>query len=194
MRRIVLLAAALTLVAVPQSAHGQLYGGFIMAGQGGGGTDLVDDRVAVDMAYTVEVGERTGPYLGGRYVLGIHWLRADEQAFRERYGGTVEGGGGTLYDTGADIEVGYGLGVLRVYGFTGIHYYQQFHKPATVQSGGEEVEVFSRRHQTITEALGAGVVLRLTDEGALVGEWYRGGGDDGVMRLSGTRFGLRWAW
>ncbi len=194
MRRIVFLAAALTLAAATQSAHAQLHGGFIMAGQGGGGADLVDARLALDMAYTVEVGERTGPYVGGRYVFGIHWLRADEQAFRERYGGTVEGGGGTLYDTGADIEVGYGLGVLRVYGFTGIHYYQQFHQPATVRSGGQEVEVFSRRHETIAEALGAGVLLRLTDEGALVGEWYRGGGDDGVMQLSGTRFGLRWAW
>lgn len=194
MRRIVLLAAALSLAAAPQSAHAQSHGGFIMAGQGGGGTDLVDARAALDMAYTVEVGGRRGPYVGGRYVFGIRWLRADEQAFRERYGGTVTGGGGTLYDTGADIEVGYGLGVLRVYGFTGIHYYQQFHRPATVRSGGQEVEVLSRRAETIAEALGAGVLLRLTDEGALVGEWYRGGGDDGVMRLAGTRFGLRWAW
>jgi hypothetical protein len=196
MRRIVLLAAALSLAAVPRSAHAQhAHGGFLMAGRGGGGTDLVDAGPAVDMAYTIEVGERTGPYVGGRSVLGIHWLRADEEAFRERYGsGTVRGGGGTLYDTGADIEVGYGLGVLRVYGFAGIHYYQQFHKPATVQANGEEVEVFSRRREAITEAYGGGVQLRLTDEGAIVGEWYRGGGDDGVMRLSGTRFGLRWAW
>lgn len=195
MRRIVLLAAALSLASVPQPAHTQhAHGGFIMAGRGGGGTDLVDAGLGVDMAYTVEVGERTGPYVGGRYVLGIHWLRANEQGFRERYGGSVEGGGGTLYDTGADIEVGYGIGVLRVYGFTGIHYYQQFHNPATVQAGGGEVEVFRRRRETIANARGVGVQLRLTDEGALVGEWYRGGGDDGVMRLSGTRFGLRWAW
>lgn len=196
MRCIVLPLGILGLLAsAPAPAAGQhAYGGFIMVGQGGGGTDLVDTRIAVDMAYTIEVGERTGPYLGGRSVLGIHWLRADEDAFRERYGGTVEGGGGTLYDTGADVEVGYGVGVLRAYGFAGIHYYQQFHDPATVRSGGEEVEVFSRRREALTSAYGAGVQLRLTDEGALVGEWYRGGGEDGVMRLSGTRFGLRWAW
>jgi hypothetical protein len=191
MRRIVLLAAVLS--AVPHSAHTQhAHGGFVMAGQGGGGTDLVDARLGVDLAYTVEVAGRTGPYVGGRYVLGIHRLRADEQGFRERYGGTVEGGGGTLYDTGADIEVGYGAGVLRLYGFAGIHYYQQFQEPATVRTDDEEVEVFRRRRETITDARGVGLQLRLTDEGAVVGEWYRGGGRDGVMRLSGTRFGLRW--
>jgi hypothetical protein len=195
MRGIVLLAAALLLAAVPRPADAQhAHGGFIMAGQGGGGTDLVDARLGVDMAYTVEVGERTGPYVGGRSVLGIHWLRADEQAFRARYGGTVDGGGGTLYDTGADIEVGYGAGVLRLYGFAGIHYYQQFQEPATVRTDAEDIEVFRRRRETLTDARGAGVQLRLTDEGAIVGEWYRGGGKDGVMRLSGTRFGLRWAW
>jgi hypothetical protein len=195
MRRIALFAAALSLAAVSTPAHAQhAHGGFIMAGQGGGSTDLVRAGFGVDMAYTLEVGERTGPYVGGRSVFGVHWLRADEEGFLERYGGPVEGGGGTLYDTGADIEVGYGLGVLRVYGFTGIHYYQQFHSPATVQRGGEELEVYRRRDEMIGNARGVGVQLRLTDEGAVVGEWYRGGGDDGVMRLSGARFGLRWAW
>lgn len=195
MRRIVLLGAALSLAAVSTPAHAQhAHGGFIMAGQGGGSTDLVRAGFGVDMAYTLEVGERTGPYVGGRSVFGIHWLRADEEGFLERYGGPVEGGGGTLYDTGADIEVGYGAGVLRVYGFTGIHYYQQFQAPATVQRGSEELEVYRRRRDMIGNARGVGVQLRLTDEGAVVGEWYRGGGDDGVMRLSGARFGLRWAW
>jgi hypothetical protein len=194
MRRIAFLSAILSLTIAPHAAAQHAHGGFIMAGQGGGGTDLVNAHLGLDMGYTVEVGERTGPYVGGRSVLGIHWLRADEQGFRKRYGGAVEGGGGTLYDTGVDLEVGYGADVLRVYGFTGIHYYQQFHAPATVRSGEEEVEVFRHKREAIGNASGAGVQLRLTDEGALVGEWYRGGGGNGVMRLSGTRFGLRWAW
>jgi hypothetical protein len=196
MRPILLFIALGSLAIAPGAAQAQhAHGGFLMVGRGGGGTELVDAGYSVDMAYTIEVGERTGPYLGGRYVLGIHFLRADEQGFRDLYGGEVEGGGGTLYDTGADVEVGYGIGVLRAYGFGGIHYYQQFHDPATVQSGGGEAqEVYVRKRETIGAARGVGVQLRLTDEGALVGEWYRGGGDDGVMRLSGTRFGLRWAW
>jgi len=193
MRRIHLLAAFALLAGTSGTAAAQhAHGGFIMAGQGGGGTELVNARAGVNMGYTLEVGERTGPYLGGRTVLGIHWLRADEEGFRARYGGTVEGGGGTLYDTGADLEAGYGVGVVRAYGFVGIHYYQQFHAPATVASGGGEIDVYRRKRETIGEAYGAGVQLRLTDEGAILGEWYRGGGDDGVMRLSGTRFGLRW--
>lgn len=171
MRRIILLAAALWAAYVPQAAQAQFErGGYLMAGQSGGGGGLVDARFGVDMAYTVEAGGRNGPYVGGRGTLGIHWLRADEEAFRELYGGEVEGGGGTLYDTGADVEVGFGAGVLRVYGFTGIHYYQQFQDPATVRSGGEETEVTSRRRETIGNASGAGVLLRIADTGGLVVE------------------------
>lgn len=196
MRRILLLVLLSSIAGSSPLAAQHAHGGFVMLGSGGGSTELVDAGLALDMAYTIEVGDRTGPYLGGRYVFGLHRLTADEQGFRERYGGeVVEGGGGTLYDTGGDVEAGYGVGVLRVYGFTGIHYYQQFHGLATVrQAGGEEVEVLRRKRETIGNASGAGVQLRLTDEGALVGEWYRGGGQDGVMRLSGMRFGLRWAW
>jgi hypothetical protein len=196
MRRSVLLAAVLSIASIPAAAGAQhAHGGFVMAGQGGGGTELVDSRFSVDAGYTIEVGGRHGPYLGGRYTFGLRQLRPDEQALRDRYGdgtGTVEGGGGTLYDTGADIEIGYGMGVVRVYGFTGIHYLQQFHNPATVRSGGEEVEVITRRRDSISNGRGLGVHLRLTDTGALVAEHYRGGGEDGVMRISGTRFGLRW--
>lgn len=196
MRRIVLSAAVLSSVIIPGAAAAQYaHGGFLMWGQGTGATELVDERFGVDMGYTIEVGGRHGAYLGGRSTLGIHPLRANEQGLRDRYGdgtGTVEGGGGTLYDTGADIEIGYGMGVVRVYGFTGIHYLQQFHNPVTVRSGGDEVEVITRRRDSISHGLGAGVQLRLTDTGAVVAEHYRGGGEDGVMRISGTRFGLRW--
>lgn len=198
MRRIVLLAAVLFLAFDPVSAAGQhAHGGFLVAGQGAGATELADAGFSWAGGYTIEVGDRHGPYLGGRYTFGMHRLRADQQALRDRYGdggGDVSGGGGTLYDTGGDIELGYGMGVLRVYGFTGIHYYQQFHQPATVRSGNDEVEVNSRRRESISNGRGVGVLLRLTDTGALVGEWYRGGGEDGVMRISGARFGLRWAW
>jgi hypothetical protein len=196
MRGIVLLAAAVSLVAVPNILPAQhAHGGFIMGGSGGGSSEFLEARGSLDMGYTLEVGERTGPYVGGRSVLGIHWLGANDEGFRDRYGaGEVRAGGGTLYDTGADIEVGYGVGVVRVYGFAGIHYYQQFHKPATFVTDDEDIEVFVRRRDALTSARGVGAQLRLTDEGAVVAEWYRGGGVDGVMRLSGTRFGLRWAW
>jgi hypothetical protein len=196
MRRIVFIAAVLSTTLIARTAFAQhAHGGFIVAGRGGGATDLVEAGWGVDMGYTIEVGDRHGPYVGGRYTFGLHQLRADQQGFRDRYGdgtGTVEGGNGTLYDTGGDIEVGYGAGVLRVYGFTGIHYLQQFQKPATVQSGGEEVEVITRRRDSISNGRGLGVQLRLTETGALVAEHYRSGGEDDVMRISGTRFGLRW--
>ncbi|HYR06442.1 MAG TPA: hypothetical protein VEQ60_01660 [Longimicrobium sp.] len=196
MRRIVFIAAVLSTTFIARTAVAQhAHGGFIVAGRGAGATELVDADWGVDMGYTIEVGDRHGPYLGGRYTFGLHQLRADQQGFRDRYAngtGTVEGGSGTLYDTGGDIEIGYGAGVLRVYGFTGIYYLQQFQKPATIQSGGEEVEVITRRRETITNGRGLGVQLRLTETGALVAERYRSGGEDGVMRISGTRFGLRW--
>ena len=195
MRRIVLLAAALSAL-LPAAASAQhAHGGFVTVGQGGGGTALLAPRFSVDMGYVVEVSEGDGPYVGGRYTLGIHRLRADAAGYQARFGpGEVTGGDGTLYDTGGDIEAGYQLGVLRVYGFTGIHFYQQYQDPAVVRAGGDEQEVITRARQTIANGRGAGVQLRLTPEGSLVGEWYRGGGGDGVMRISGARFGLRWAW
>ena len=198
MRRIILLSAVLSVALVHPAAGAQFArGGFVMAGQGSGGTAFMQPRFSVDLGYTVEVSEGDGPYFGARYTLGMHRFRADEQALRDQFTGgtgTVEGGGGTLYDTGGDVEVGFVVSVVRLYGFTGIHYYQQYHDPATVRSGADEVEVTSRRRESISNGRGVGVHLRLTDTGAVVAEWYRGGGQDGVMRLSGTRFGLRWAW
>jgi hypothetical protein len=198
MRRIVLLSAALSLVLLPGALTAQFArGGFLIAGQGGGRTQFMQPRFSVEGGYVIEASEGDGPYFGGRSSLGMHRFRADDQALLEQFGdgdGSIEGGGGTLYDTGIDVEVGYVLSVLRLYGFTGIHYYQQYHDPAVVRSGADEVEVSSRRRESIANGRGVGVHLRLTDTGAVVAEWYRGGGQDGVMRLSGTRFGLRWAW
>lgn len=198
MRRIVLLSAALFLALVPSTLAAQFaYGGYLVAGQGGGRAAYMQPRFSVEGGYVIEASEGDGPYFGARSSLGMHRFRADEQALREQFGegaATVEGGGGTLYDTGVDVEVGYVVRVLRVYGFTGIHYYQQFHELAVVRSGNHEVQVDSRRRETLANGRGIGVHLRLTDTGAVVAEWYRGGGQDGVMRLSGTRFGLRWAW
>jgi hypothetical protein len=198
MRRSVLLPAVLSLVLAPAAASAQFAsGGFVMAGRGGGGTALIEPRFSVEGGYVLEASEGDGLYFGGRYTLGMHRFRADEQGLRNVYGdgtGTVKGGGGTLYDTGGDVEVGFALSVVRVYGFTGIHYYQQYHDPATIHSGDDEVEVIRPRRESISSGRGVGIHLRLTDTGAAVAEWYRGGGEDGVMRLSGTRFGLRWAW
>lgn len=196
MRRISLLAAVLSVAFIQDTAAAQhAHGGFAMWGQGGGGTELVDSRFSLDAGYTIEVGGRHGPYLGGRYTFGLRQLRPDEEALRERYGNgtsTVEGGSGTLYDTGGDIEIGYGFGVARVYGFTGIHYLQQFQEPVIIHSGGDAVEIFNRRRESISNGRGYGVQLRLTDIGAVVAEHYRNGGEDGVMRISATRFGVRW--
>ena len=198
MRRILLLPAVLSLALTPAAAGAQFAtGGFVMAGQGAGRTAFMEPRFNVELGYVAEVSEGDGPYFGARYTLAMHRFRANEQALRDEFGGgagTVEGGGGTLYDTGGDVEVGWQLSVLRVYGFTGLHYYQQYHDPAVVRTGSEEVDVTTRRREDIANGRGVGVHLRLTDTGAVVAEWYRGAGKDGVMRLSGTRFGLRWAW
>jgi len=195
MRRIVLLAAALSLAAAPRHLHGQFaQGGFLMAGVGGGATTLLQTRGFIEMAYLVEAGDLTGPYVGGRSVLGVRWLRNDPQGFESVYDhGPIRDGGGTFYDTGIDVEMGYGVGMVRAYGFVGGHYYQLFQNPATVEAEDGEIDVSSRRRETLAPAWGAGVQLHLTPDGALVAEWYRGG-DDEVMRISGTRFGLRWAW
>jgi hypothetical protein len=61
MRRLllfVMLSSMATSRAHAQHAHG----GFVMLGQGGGGTELVDAGLGLHMAYTLEAGGRTGPY------------------------------------------------------------------------------------------------------------------------------------
>lgn len=196
MRRILLLAAALA-AALPSGVRAQMaQGGFVALGQGGGGTALLAPRFSLDAGYLVEVGEGDGPFLGARYTFGLHRLRVDQEGYRALFRAeVVEGGEGTLYDTGGDVEAGIAVGVLRVYGFAGIHFYQQFQSPAVLRDGEGEHEVFTHSRQTLALGRGVGVELRVPGTGGgLMGEWYRGGGDDGVMRISGARFGLRWAW
>jgi hypothetical protein len=195
MRRIVLLAAVLSLALVPARVAAQrASSGFVLGGKGGGGTELMEPDYAVYVGIARENGDAHGLYLASRYTLGMHRLRADEQGLLDRYGdgtGTVEGGGGTLYDAGADVEVGYGIGGVRVYGFTGLHYYRQSHEDATVQSGGQEVRAVVEDADAWANARGAGVQLRWNESASVVAELYQGGDADGVMRIDGPRFGVR---
>lgn len=196
MRPILLLVAVLSLALVPADAAAQrAHSVFLVAGEGGGGTELMDPEYAVNVGYTREYGDAYGPYWGARYTFGMHRLTANEQALRDHYGdgtGTVSGGGGTLYDTGADVEVGYGVGGVRAYGFTGIHYYRQSHEDVTLQSGGGEVRAVTGRSDAFANSRGLGVQLRWSERASAVAEWYRGGGQDGIMRIDGARFGVRW--
>lgn len=195
MRRIFLLSAALSIALVPAGAAAQrASSGFLLGGKGGGGTELMEPEYAVDAGYVREFGDAYGLYLGTRYTLGMHRLRADEQALLDRYGdgtGTVEGGGGTLYDAGAEVEVGYGIGGVRVYGFTGLHYYRQSHEDVTVHSGSGDVRAVIDDADAFANARGAGVQLRWNRGASVVAELYQGGGADGVMRIDGPRFGVR---
>ena len=196
MRPVVLLLAALAVAADASAAAAQVWhGGFVQAGRGGAGTELYAPRFALEGGYTAEVGDRVGPWVGGRYTFGIHWLRADADGFARRYGGgAVDGGDADVLDTGVDVEVGYGFGAVRAYGFAGIHYLRQSQEAATIAAPGGDVEVRDRRSVSLAEGYGAGVQLYLVDRSGITAEWYRTGGDDGVMRLDGLRFGLRWAW
>jgi hypothetical protein len=197
MRSIFLVASVLSLTLVPAGAAAQrAHSVFLVAGEGGGGTEVMEPEYAVNVGYTREFGDAYGPYWGARYTFGMHRLRADEQALRDRYGagtGTVSGGGGTLYDTGGDVEVGYGVGGVRAYGFAGIHYYRQSHEDVTLQSGGGGVvRVVTGRSDAFANSRGLGVQLRWNESASAVAEWYRGGGHDGIMRIDGVRFGVRW--
>lgn len=196
MRLIFLVSSVLAFALVPWAVGAQARGGFLMAGEGGGGTELMEPHYAVNAGYTREFGDAYGPYLGARYTFGMHRLRADVQALRDHYGdgtGTVDGGDGTLYDTGGDVEVGYGIGGVRAYGFAGIHYYRQFQEAVTLESGGEQVKATTPRLDAISAAHGLGLQLRWNEKSSVVAEWYRGGGSDGIMRIDGARFGVRWS-
>jgi hypothetical protein len=196
MRPILLLSAVLSLALVrADAAAQQAHSVYLLAGSGGGESGVMEPDYAIDAGYTREFGDAYGTYVGARYTLGMHRLRANEQALLDRYAdgtGTVKGGGGTLYDTGADVELGYGIGGVRVYGFTGIHYYRQSHEPVTLQSGGREVRVVTGRSDAFANSRGLGLQLRWNESASVVAEWYQGGGADDVMRIDGPRFGARW--
>lgn len=195
MRSISVVSAVLALALVPAGAAAQRsHAAFLVAGEGGGGTGLMEPHYAVNAGYVREVGDAYGPYWGTRYTFGMHRLRADEQALLDHYGdgtGTVTGGGGTLYDMGADLEAGYGIGGVRAYGFTGIHYYRQSHEDVTVQSGSGTARAVVDDRDAFANSRGLGLQLRWNENASVVAEWYRGGGKDGVMRLEGARFGVR---
>lgn len=196
MRSIILLSAVLALALVPAGAAAQqAISAYLLGGRGGGGTETMEPEYAFDAGFTRENGDAYGLYSGVRYTFGMHRLRADQQALLDRYGdgtGTVEGGGGTLFDTGADVEMGYGIGGVRVYGFTGLHYYRQSHEDVTVQSGNGDVRVVTGHSDAFANSRGLGLQLRWNQTASVVAELYRGGGADGVMRVSGPRFGVRW--
>lgn len=195
---ILVVVPLLALLAAPPAAAQVARGGFVSYAADGGGTALAEGRFAWHVGYTVEETSQGGLHIGARYLVGMHLLRANPEAYRERYGeGTLEGGGGSLTDTGADVEVGVKLGPLRPYAFTGYHYYRQSSDAATITRGADTVEVPFRRHQGFSRASGYGAVLLLTGSSGVFAERFRGGGgggEDGVMRAAGTRFGLRYAW
>jgi hypothetical protein len=196
MRPLLPLACALALCAAAADAAAQsLRGGMVSYGRGGGSTELTEPRFALHAGYTVGGTGPSGAYAGARYLLGAHWLRADPSAYASRHGaGEVEGGGGTLYDTGIDVELGWKLGPVRPYWYTGYHYHQQFLEPATVATAGGTVEVPSQRRQSFSRGGGYGVVLLVSGGNGFFAERFRGGGEDGVMEVDAVRFGLRYAW
>lgn len=193
MRNLLLVAAL--LLAAPPAGTQVMRGGLVSYAPDGGGTELADGRFAWHAGYTVEATAPSGIYLGVRYLLGMHFLRANADEYRARYGeGTLEGGGGSLTDTGVDVELGVKVGPLRPYVVTGYHYYRQSSDPATITRGADTVDVPFRRGQSFSRAGGYGAVLLLTASSGVFAERFRGGGEDGVMRASGTRVGLRYAW
>jgi hypothetical protein len=195
MRRALLAAALATLPAAGAAAQAER-GVLAAYGTGGGSTETTEPRFTLHAAYVAGGTGPTGAYAGIRYAVGLHVLRADPAEHLARAGveeGAVAGGAGTLLDTGADVEVGWKLGPLRPYWFTGYHYYRQTVDPATVTADGTRTEVEGERAAAFARSRGYGAVLLLSGSSGLFAERYRGAGRGGVMQVSGTRFGIRLA-
>lgn len=193
MRLALLLATLAACTPVAGAAQAQR-GVFASYAADGGSTALTEPRFALHTGYTVGGTGPSGAYAGARYVAGAHWLGAGEDALAERYGaGEVQGGGGTLYDTGVDVELGWKLGPVRPYWYRGYHYHRQTLYAATVTTATETVPVPAEQSQRFGRSGGYGALLLLSGGSGAFAERFTGGGGE-VMEVSGVRFGLRFAW
>ncbi|HWK89423.1 MAG TPA: hypothetical protein VNP72_05485 [Longimicrobium sp.] len=194
MRRLPFLLAAV-LAAAPAHVDAQYSGGFVAGGRGEPGTALHRPNFTLYAGYLAELSEGSGPWLAARYGLGLYSVKANADGYAAVYGpGTLVGGDATVTDTGFDVQAGWAAGPVRAYGLIGIHYLSQSQEETLYTTGGEEYDVTPRGRYTLTGARGVGVELIVVGNNGFFAEYYHTGSDDGVMKLEGMRFGLRYAW
>jgi hypothetical protein len=192
--RLALLLALLVSAAATEAAAQVQRGVFASYSRDGGSSELTEPRFAVHAGYAVGGAGPSGAYAGARYVVGAHLLRAGEAAYAERWGaGEVEGGGGMVYDTGKDVELGWKVGPVRPYWYTGYHYHRQTLDAATLTTSSATVDLPMERTQGFARGGGYGAMLLLSGGSGVYAERFRGGGGE-VMEVDGIRFGLRLAW
>jgi hypothetical protein len=192
------LAAALAgwFLAPPAPAPAQSHrGAFLSYAQGGGEGGLSASRGAAHAGYAIGATAPTGIFVGARYLVGVHRLDADAAAYAREHGeGDVLGGGGHLVGAGVDAEIGVRLGPVVPYAFSGYHYLVQTVEAAVVGEGDGTIELPAARARGFAPARGVGVAILTAGGTGAFAERFRGGGRGGVMRVEGTRFGLRYAW
>lgn len=190
-----LLAAVLVaLAAAPAAAQPARSILLAVVVDGGGSTETTEPRFAGQAGYAVEETAGSGLSIGARYVVGVHALSGRVGPDSEA-GPGVTGNGGWLVDTGVDAEVGWRLGPLRPYGYTGYHYYRQRIEEGLCGSCEPgDPRVAARRDEGFARASGYGLSVDVSSWGAFYAERFRGGGRSGVMRLDGIRAGIRFGW
>ncbi len=190
--RPVLAAALLALAVSPAAAQTERTLLAALVVDGGGSTETTRPRVAAQAGYAIEETAGSGLSIGARYVLAAHLLSADAAAYRELEGASVvSGGDGWLMQTGVDAEIGWKLGPLRPYGYTGYHYHRQRVEAVVCACPEGAREIPGERHQGFARSTGYGLVVELGARGALYAERFRGGDRHGLMRLEGIRAGVR---
>jgi hypothetical protein len=185
--RPLLVALALAALVPPvgaQTARGLVVGG----GEARGASGLLSAAEGGRAGWVVEATGPRGAFVAARYLAGVTRLQPDADAWSARYGAAPStGGGGLLIETGVEVEAGWTIGPVRPYLHRGYLSRWQRQDAATVETSA----VPSEGRHAFSSTRGQGVALVLGGGMGVFAERFRHGGAEGVMALSGTRFGVR---
>lgn len=195
MRRGFLVMAAMLLAAPAQGQSTRL--GFIAAGRGDTQDRLLDSRLTVVAGYEQHFGGASGPQIGLRSMAGYTRFALDEAAYLDSVqveDGHVDGGEASRSDSGIDGLLGYRAGPVEGYGWYGVHLYRDLRENVTVNGTTERTRGRRRGRLDFGKSVGGGARLNVPG-GSLFAEWFRGGGfDEGMIQVSGWRFGISYVW
>lgn len=201
LRPIALLATLLSLASAGAAGAQVRYGGFAAAGKGSADGGMFDPQFTLAGGYQTALVSSGGLEVGVRASMGYARLRRDLGAHLDSLGladGHLRGGKVSSWDYGGDVVVALRTGPVRVHGFYGLHYFQDFYEETYIAESEDApedsgVRIRPRARYDFGNSRGVGVTLGLGQGQGVFAEWYEGGGyEPWMLHLSGVRFGLSW--
>lgn len=195
LRRGLLVIAAMLLAAPVQAQNARL--GFISVGRGETPDRLLESRLTVVAGYEQHFGGPSGLQIGLRSMAGYTRFALDTAAYLDSVqveDGHVDGGEASRSESGIDGLLGYRAGPVEGYGWYGVHLYRDLRQSITLNGTTERSRGYRRGRIDFGKSVGGGARLHAPG-GSVFAEWFRGGGfDEGMIEVSGWRFGISYVW